>query len=77
MWQLVGIDLLGSRAGDMGESGWGLNMLGEGGVFVMSCNGCVVRFVSCVVFLLEVKGSRGDWIWLFDIVCLCVKLLFG
>jgi hypothetical protein len=39
---------------------------------VMSCAGCVARFVSCVVVLFEEEGSRIGGMWLSGIVCLCV-----
>ncbi len=52
------IDLLGSLAGDMGESGLSLGLLGGGGVFVMSCADCVAGFLCCVVGLVGEEDSR-------------------
>ena len=46
----------------MGESGRSLDLLGGGGVFVMSCADCVAGFVCCVVVLVGEEGSHIDGI---------------
>jgi hypothetical protein len=42
----------------MGESGRSLDVLGGGGVFVMSCVDCVAGFACCAVVLVGEEGSR-------------------
>ena len=73
MWHVVGIALLGSRAGDVGEFGQVLSLLGGGGVFVRVGAGCGVGFVRCVVVRVGgVEGSDGSGLWLYFVFCLCV-----
>ena len=60
----------------MGESGRILSFLGGGGVFVMSCAGCVAGFVCCVVVLIGEEGSRSGGMWLCGFFW-CVGVLVG
>ncbi len=65
----------------MGGNGRSLSLLEGGGVFVISCAGCVARFVSCVVVLFGEESSRIGGMWLSGIACLrvwwCVRWLVG
>jgi hypothetical protein len=61
----------------MRESERSSSLLDEGGVFVISCVGCVAGFVCCVVVLVGEEGPRSDGMWLCGIVCLCVGWLGG
>ena len=42
----------------MGESKRSLDLLGGGGVFVMSCADCVAGFVCIIVVLVGEEGSH-------------------
>ena len=72
MWQVVGIALLGSRAGDVREFGRGFSLFGGGGVFVMISVGCGVGIVWCVVVVVGEGGSDGNGLWLCCVCFLCV-----
>ncbi len=56
----------------MDEYGRSLGLLWGGGLFVLSCAGCVARFVHCVVVLFGEEGSSIGGMWLSGIFCLCV-----
>ena len=69
---VLGIGRLGSFGGDMGEGGRNLSFLGGGGVYVLSCVGCVRRFVVCVGVLVGDDGSCVGKVWLSGSVRLWV-----
>ncbi len=72
MRHVLGIGRLGSFGGDMGEGGRSLSFFGGGGAYVLSCVGCVRRFVVCVGVLVGDDGSCVGEVWLSYSVHLCV-----
>ena len=64
MRHVLGIGLLGSFGGDMGEGGRSLSFLGGEGVDVLRCVGCGWEFVGCVGALVGDGGSSVGNVWL-------------
>ena len=64
MRHVLGIGLLGSFGGDMGEGGRSLSFFRWGCVNVLRCVGCGWEFVGCVGALVGDEGSCVGKVWL-------------